>query len=190
MKYTNEQILNKVRSLQDYRRTVGIPLLVGIQSRLDEFDKFDDKFYLFDDKDRFVSVATGTTNAGATGMKDFMKFGLNGVAVWECDHFYPKFYRYGKHKEKMIALRQNEPCYLYRDNNRNEKNEYIGKRFFLNIGANFHGIDYDPNSTKVIERIGGWSIACQVCNNMNEYRAILKFVKPFEFVDYCILKEF
>lgn len=190
MKYTDKQLLDRVKSLSSFKRTAGIPLLIGVQSKADGFDIFDDKFYLFDEKNNFVITTTGTTNSGVTGLRDFLKWNPKGVWVWKTDMFYPSLYGYGLHKGRMICLRQNKPVYGFRDGDRDNKNEQIGEMIFDNVNANFHGVDYDPNSVKVINRIGGWSVACQVCNNMVDYRKIIRFVKPFVNCDYALLKEF
>lgn len=190
MKYTDKQLLDRVKSLPSFKRTSGIPLLIGVQSKEDKFDEFDDKFYLFDDKDIFVIATSGTTNAGATGLKDFIKWNPKGVWVWKTDMFYPSLYKHGLHQGKMNALRQDKAVYGYRDGDRDDKNEQQGTLYFDNVSANFHGVDYDPNSVKIAKKIGGWSVACQVCNNMIDYKKIIKFVQPFVYCDYAILKEF
>ena len=171
------------------KRSVGLPLIVGIQSLADAYDEFDDKFFLYDENDKFIIGTTGTTNSGATGLKDFMNWNPKGCWVWQTDRFYSGFYEYGLHKGRMNALRQIKAAYGFRDNNKNDKSEQIGKLYFDNVNANFHGVDYDPNSIKVIKKIGGWSTACNVCNNMVDYKKIIKFVKPYVYCDYLLLKE-
>jgi len=188
--YTDLEIFERLNTIPSFKRTKDIPMIIGIQSNDDKFDEFDDKFFLYDENDKFVIGTSGTTNAGASGLKEFIKYNPKGVWVWETDVFYPMLYRYGLHKGKMRALRQDRAVYGYRDNNKNEKNERIGKRYFDNVNANFHGIDYDPNSTKFLKKIGGWSVACQVVNDMEKYKKIIDFVKPFEYCDYGLLKEF
>lgn len=188
--FTDIEIFNRLKSIPSYKRTIGMPMIVGIQSNADVYDEFDDKFFLYDENNKFIIGTTGTTNAGSSGLKNFIKWNPKGTWVWKTDMFYPKLYRYGLHRGKMRALRQDKACYGFRDGNKNEKAEQIGQMYFDNVNANFHGVDYDPNSTKFIKKIGGFSVACQVVNDMVKYRKIIDFVKPYEYCDYALLKEF
>lgn len=187
--YTDKQLLDRVKQIGGYT-TKGKYLLIGVQSNEDAFDKFDDKFYLFDG-DTFVMVLSGTTNAGRTALKLFDRYGLKGAAVWRTNQFIKDCFVRGFHKRKMRALRANADIEFYRDYDRDDRADQTGTLYKKNIWANFHGVDYDEDSNVIRNDIGGWSFACQVANNMAKYRKLIKLVwdrnKP---VDYCLLDEF
>ena len=90
----------------------------------------------------------------------------------------------------MRALRQNKPIEFYRDKDKDTRAEEQGDLHNGIIWANMHGVDYDPFSTIVRSKIGGWSFACQVWNRMSDYRFMQRAVwKRNKTVDYCLLKE-
>lgn len=186
--YNDDEILQRVIAVGGHVQK-GTYLLVGVQSNEDAFNKFDDKFYLYDGG-KFVLVTSGTTNAGKTALKLFDKYSLSGAAVWQTDKFYKGIFKRGFHKKKMRALRQVKPMYFFRDSDKDDQADQTGLLHNDIIYANFHGVSYDPKSNLIKNDIGGWSFACQVCNNMKDYRKIMSLCwdrnKP---VDYCILKE-
>lgn len=188
--FTDAELLGKVEELNGIIPNVGEKyLIIGVQSQEDAFDLFDDKFYVYDGP-QFKMVSTGTTNAGKTALGQFDKYNLIGTAVWKTDMWYEDLYVNGLHKGKMEALRQNKPIYYYRDSNKNQKAEEIGKLYYEIIYANMHGVDYDPFSHKIGVNIGGWSFACQVWNNMSDYRKMIKATKTRNKpVDYALIKE-
>lgn len=187
--YTDKQLLNRVRALPSYK---GLPKdywILGVQSNEDTYNQFDDKFYLFRGKD-FVKVVSGTTNAGSTGLKNYNKYGLLGTAVIKTDEWYYGLWRYGLHKKKMPALKQIRPIKYYRDNNKNNKVEEMGKMYEGMIGIDFHTVTYQHNLPFWRKFIGGWSMGCQVVNHVKGYYQILKAVKHQNEVTYCLIKEF
>ena len=192
--YTDKELLRRVESIGGKIPNKGKYLLIGVQSQEDSLNVFDDKFYIFDGSE-FVMVTTGTTNAGITALRHFEKVNPLGAAVWKTDVFYQDLYKHGYHNLKrkgggMRALRMQKPIYHYRDNNRNDKAEEIGKLYFKNIYGNNHGVSYNPFSKKIGEQIGGWSFGCQVMNNMQDYRQWINANwKRKKLVDYCLLKE-
>lgn len=192
--YTDAQILEKVESVGGVIPNVGKYMIVGVQSQEDEFNVFDDKFYVFDGPS-FKQVSTGTTNSGKTALLFFDKYKLPGAAVWKTNVFYSDLYKRGYHKASradggMRALRQQKPIYFYRDNDRDQHVEESGPLYHEIIWANMHGVDYNPFSNITKEFIGGWSFGCQVWNRMSDYRHMIRATwnrnKP---VDYCLLKE-
>lgn len=189
MQYTDEQLLNRVKSI-DGRIVQDKYLIIGLQSNADAFNKFDDKFYLYLGG-KFVMVTTGTTNAGKNALMNYDKAGLEGTAVWKTNEFYSDLYSYGLHKRRMPCLRQVAPIKFYRDTNKDEKADEMGKMYESIIYANFHGVDYNMESNRVKTDINGWSWACNVCNNMPHYRKIINLIKKHPLkADYAILKEF
>jgi len=197
--YTDEQLLNRVKSLNDFQ---GIPnnyWVLGVQSNENASNVFDDKFYLFHGEE-FVKVFTGTTNTGTYGLKNFFKWNKKGAFVMKTNQWIYDFWKThetrngkrveAKHKSKMRAWRQNKPCFGFRDNNKNEKAEQIGKMVHGMFGINFHTITY--NLTAMVRKyIGGWSVGCQVANNTKQYYEVLDLVNPKQdTVTYCIIEEF
>lgn len=187
--YTDAQLLKKVKSLPTFKKIPSDYWILGIQSDEDAFNVFDDKFYLFKGE-KFIMVVTGTTNAGAEGHLNYKKYNPGGVAVIKTNEWYYDVWRYGLHKSKMEALRQIRPIKFYRDNDRDGKTEEVGKLYNEIIYANFHTVSYDKRKGYILKLIGGWSVACQVCNNVEEYYKIIALTKNQNAVSYCLLKEF
>lgn len=189
-KYTDKQLLDKVKSLPDFR---GIPSdywLIGVSSLEDEYNVNDDKFYLFRG-DRFVKTFSGTTNSGAYGLQNFAKWNRKGVFVIKTNQWIYDFWKTNQlHKGKMKAWRQNAKCYYYRDNDKDRKSEEKGAMYLGMCGINFHTQSY--KIIKLIKKyIGGWSTGCQSPNDILDYYETLKLVNPSQkFISYCILKEF
>lgn len=187
--FTNSELLGKTEEIGGIIPNRGKYLIVGMQSSEDGFNIFDDKFYVFDGPD-FKMFSSGTTNAGATALKTFDDYKLEGAAVWKTNQFVKDCFIPGYHKGKMKALRQNAPIYFYRDSDKDELAEEIGKLYYDIIWANMHGVDYDPFSNKIGTNIGGWSFACQVWNRMSDYRQMIKATwERNKTVDYALLKE-
>lgn len=187
--FTDAELLDKVEEIGGIIPNRGKYLIIGVQSLEDAFNLFDDKFYVYDGPD-YIMNCPGTTNAGATALKEFDKYDLIGAAVWKTNEWYEDLYVPGYHKGRMKALRQNKPIYFYRDSDRDDKAEEIGKLYHEIIWANMHGIDYDPFSNKIGTKIGGWSFACQVWAIMQLYRQMIDAAwKRNKAVDYALLKE-
>lgn len=194
--YTDTQLLERAEYFGLRIPNIGEKyLIIGVQSQEDDYNLFDDKFYVFDGCD-FKMVSSGTTNPGSTALKRYDRYGLNGAAVWRTNMAYENLYYPGYHKKYnrfggMKALRQVEPIFFYRDSDKDNKSEEKGVLYEDIIYANMHGVDYDPFSEITKEQIGGWSFGCQVWNNMSDYRNMIKATwKRKKHVDYVLLKEF
>jgi len=177
-KYTDKQLLDRVKTLANYK---GIPegyWLLGVRSTEDLTDTFDDKFYLFKGE-RFVMVTTGTTNKG-----------LKGTAVMADDLWFYDSYQYGLHRGKMKALRQIKSIPYYRDKNFDGKTDLSGVLYNDIIYMNIHGATYHEGSDIVRNKIGAWSEGCQVLNNNDHYEKIVETVRPQKIMSYCLIKEF
>ena len=186
--YTDEQLLNKVKGLKSFIRIPDGYWILGVQSKEDKFNEFDDKFYLFKGE-KFIMVTTGTTNAGLTGLKHYDTYNPNGCAVIKTDEWYYTLWRPGLHKGKMRALKQYSAIKYYRDWNKNDKAEEIGNVREGIIGINFHTASYQPYNV-ITRLIGGWSTGCQVANNTADYYKILDYIGNQDVVSYCLIKEF
>lgn len=186
--YTDEQLLNRVKGLKSFIRIPNDYWILGVQSKEDKFNEFDDKFYLFKGE-KFIMVTTGTTNAGLTGLKNYETYNSEGCAVIKTDEWYYTLWKPGLHKGKMRALKQYSAIKYYRDWNKNDKAEEIGNINEGVIGINFHTASYQPYNV-ITRLIGGWSTGCQVANNTADYYKILDYIDNQDVVSYCLIKEF
>lgn len=187
--YDDSELLDRVKSLDSFN---GIPKnywILGVQSNEDAFNRFDDKFYIFKGE-KFIMVTYGTTNAGKNGLKAYGKYNKHGFAVIKTDEWFYCLWKFGKHKGKMDALRQVKKIKYYRDGDKDDKVEEIGKMHEGIIGINFHTNTYNKMVKGVKELIGGWSLGCQVCNHLAQYYKIIELVKKQSNVTYCLIKEF
>lgn len=187
--YSDKELLDKVSSLPSFK---GIPKdywILGVQSQEDSYNVFDDKFYIFKGT-QFVKVVSGTTNAGTTGLMNYEKYSKDGVLVVKTNEWYYGLWKFGYHNGRMPALKQIRPIKYFRDWNKNKKVEEIGKIYSGMRGINFHTVLYEKTLSFVRRFIGGWSVGCQVVNNVGDYYKILELVKDQESVSYCIIKEF
>ncbi|WP_093024701.1 hypothetical protein [Pustulibacterium marinum] len=188
--FTDKELLDRVEAIGGKIPNRGKYLCIGVQSKEDQYNVFDDKFYLYDGCD-FVMVSSGTTNAGSTALKTFDKYNLEGAAVWRTDQFVEDCFAPGLHKSKMKALRQHSPIEYYRDSNKDNRADQTGKLHKGIIWANMHGVSYDAESNIIKTNIGGWSFACQVWNNMPDYHNMIDLTWKRDLpIDYALLKEF
>ena len=185
--YTDEQLLAKVAQLDTFD---GIPdnyWLIGVRSNKDSFNKFDDKFYLFNGKD-FVAVYQGTTNPGAKALKKFAEYNPEGAAVLKSDTIVYDGYKRGESKGRTV-YRQVEPFPYFRDNDMDEFSEEIGEEHNDVIYAHIHDCKMDGQHIYK-EYINGWSLACQVMNNGAEWEEFMTHTVGQEYLTYCLLQEF
>lgn len=188
-RYTDRQLLAKVKSLKSFK---GIPegyWILGVQSNEDQYNQFDDKFYVFHGE-RFIMVTSGTTNAGTTGLKGYHRYNRQGCAVIKTNEWYYDLWRPGKHRGRMRALRQSKPIKFFRDWNKNNRAEQIGKMREGIIGINFHTATYGMNMGFIRRFIGGWSTGCAVANITSHYYRILDLCWGQPKTTYCLIDEF
>lgn len=187
--YTDRELLEKAASLSGFS---GFPTdfwILGVRSKNDIPDSYDDKFYLYKGTD-FYMVTTGSTNSGIYGLLNFKKWNKNGTAVVKSNEWYYDVWKPGKHKGKMDALVQRGKIKVYRDNNLDDKNDETGEIHEGYYGINFHTITY-RSGEHVRKTIGAWSIGCQTPNKTKDYYRILDLIgKNQRRVTYCLLKEF
>jgi len=112
------------------------------------------------------------------------------VAVIKTNEWYHGLWKFGYHKGKMPALKQIRPIKYFRDWNKNNFAEQLGKMYEGIIGINFHTVLYDKKLSFWRKLIGGWSVGCQVANHVGDYYYILNKVRKQKFVTYCLIKEF
>lgn len=189
--YTNVEIIARVEILPTFKGWKKGKYSIWIRSNEDEYNVFDDKVYNFEvfkegDKPVFHSVNTGTTNAGAQGLKKFDEYNKLGCAVLIADHIVYDGWHYGFHKNdpKRPAYRQFRGWPYTRDNDKDDKAENYGAIYTDPIGANQHDAG---NGEKTF--IGGYSVACLVRNVKSQYDAWMKWMNK-EILHTAILTEF
>lgn len=188
-KYSDRQLISRVKKLDSFR---GLPLdywILGVQSNEDQFNVFDDKFYLYKGA-KFIMVTNGTTNAGLSGLKGYERYNKKGCAVIKTEEWYHDLWKPGYHRGRMKALRQTEKIKYFRDFNKNEKAEEIGDLQEGIIGINFHTVIYGSHPGFWRRIIGGWSVGCQVANVVADYFRILDLTWKQDRITYCLIKEF
>ena len=186
--YTDEQLLNKASSLHGFDEFPVDYWILGVRSKSDTPDGFDDKFYVYKGVD-FIMVTTGSTNSGVYGLLNFKKWNRKGTAVVKSNEWYYDLWKNGRHKRKMDALVQANTIKVYRDNNMDDKNDESGVIYEGYYGINFHTVTYKLNNI-IRKAIGRWSVGCMTPNNTKHYYKIINLVKKQRRITFCLLKEF
>lgn len=189
--YTDKELIAQVKKLKTFSKIPSNRWILGVRSKADLPNLFDDKFYIFEGE-KFIDVITGTTNAGLTVLKNFYKYNKKGAAVLASDRWYYDVWIYGMHKGKIPALLQlGSMVSVFRDNDRDDKAEEIGKAETGFFGINFHLNDYNIQSKLSKKMIDSWSAGCQVPNETLKYmKQMHYFEKCGHKVSYCLIKEF
>ncbi len=190
-KYTDKELLDRVKSLQSFKSIPEGYWLLGVRSSEDTPNQFDDKFYFFKGEE-FILVTSGTTNPGVPILQGgFKRYNKMGAAVVVADHWYYKVWRKGKHLNRTTALLQlGAKIKVHRDGDMDTKSEATE-----NIVEGYFGINFHPNTFKfdaktTASTIGLWSAGCQVVNDMEKYRSILNQIPSGVGISYCLLNEF
>lgn len=182
---TDTQILSAVRLAEGFKGFPNGILDVWIRSDEDSYNKFDDKVYTFDctgGEIKFVMVCTGTSNAGAEGLKHFDKYNREGCAILKSNIIVYDSHAYGLHKGKYPAYRQAKDFPYYRDGDKDNRAEEIGVIHHGIIGANCHKAGWFSTE------IGGWSVACLVRNQQAQFDSWMRFMNRRP-LTVCILQE-
>lgn len=192
MKYTDKELIFQVelkaKGFEGWKKGV-YDIWVRKNDTPDEMDQFNDKGYTFSvDTDggrpEFRMVCTGTTHAGSYGLKQFQKYNKLGCAVLEADRIVYGSHQYGFHKSYR-AYRQAKPFPYYRDADRDNLAEEVGKLYYDIIYANCHRAAKAGESI----RIYNWSVACVVRNKANQFDAWMAYMDKRP-LNLCILEEF
>jgi hypothetical protein len=183
--YRDTDLIKRVESLSTFKGWRDGVYDVWVRSDEDTFDRFDDKVYTFEVQKgipKFIMVCTGTSNAGAEGLLRFEKYNALGCAVLKSDTLIYGSHKFGKHKG-YDAYVQNIGFPYFRDGDKDKKAEEQGKEYSNIIGANCH----KAGVNSIV--IGGWSVACLVRNQLEQYNKWLRYMnkRPLSIV---ILKEF
>jgi len=158
--------------------------LIGIRSKADAVDQFDDNFYLINGTQ--CKIYTGTTNPGLYWHKNFDK-DKGGVAVLKPGQ-YINTWSLGLHRGMYTAWTQVKPVVVYRDadkDGKSEKTEVTQRGLF---GINVHRAS-DKWISKVVDR---WSAGCQVFNDPKQFEEFIAASKATgqKFFTYTLLDEF
>lgn len=185
--YTDKQLLGRVKSLDSFRNIPNEYWILGVRSNENSYNIYDDKFYLFNG-DKFVMTLTGTTNSGSYGFENYFKWNSQGVGEIKSNEWYYDVWKYGLHKGKMEALIQVGGFKIIRKKSNNSSNKDWNWEYWK--GFNFHCNSY--KFTKGIKNwfINGWSVGCQVVNNLNSYYLLIGKVKNQKLITYCLIDEF
>jgi hypothetical protein len=157
--------------------------LIGVRSKANEKNKFDDYFYLVNGPIMFRF--TCTTNPGTHWLKNLMN--PKGTAVLKPGQ-YVDSWKLGLHQGKYEALVQAKPITVYRDNNKNDLAEENGKEDTGMFGINIH----HANSSAVSSIIDKWSAGCQVLNDPKDFYTLISACKTSgkKAFTYTLLREF
>jgi len=162
--------------------------LVGVRSKADIPNSFDDKFYLVNEINPTNPVfweTSCTTNPGLYWMQKVVN--AKGAAVLKPNQW-KECWQLGKHKGVYEALVQCAPVSVYRDNDKDDKAEEQGILDTGLFGINIHR----ANASAVSKIIDQWSAGCQVLNDPTAYAKLLEACKAsgVKKFTYTLLKEF
>jgi hypothetical protein len=186
-KYKDIELIELVEKLPTFKGWFVGLYDIWVRSNEDIFNQFDDKVYTFEctkdnQRPRFIMVCSGTSNAGAQGLKQFDTYNELGCAVLKSDTIVYNSHVFGKHRGQYDAYIQNKRFPYFRDNDKDNKSEEIGTEYTNIIGANCHRAG--QHSTQ----IDGWSLACLVRNQRKQYDSWLIFMNKRP-LTVAILKE-
>lgn len=124
-----------------------------------------------------IKVFKATTDPGLKELQDpsFSAAQKDGTAIL-AEGQYRSAYKLGYHGRgnwQHPALVQVGKVYLYRDNNKDSKLDYINKQEALYTGINIHA----SSLWKETQFIGRYSAGCQVFANGNEYYEFIRIVQ-------------
>ena len=157
--------------------------IVGIRSKADSPNKFDDLIGLIENNN--ITWFTGTTNPGIHWLKNLLN--TKGSALLKPNQ-YLDTWKLALHQGKYEALCQRKPVTVYRDSNKNNFSEETSVVDTGLFGINIHRANPSVIST-IIDK---WSAGCQVLNNPKDFEFLIKRCKESGLKDfsYTLLKEF
>lgn len=180
--YTVEEIHAR---MHDFGYTILDFHLVGIRSKEDKPDAFDDLLYVIDTEIKQAVYFTCTTNPGVHWLQNVLN--PKGAAVL-CPGQYLNTWAIGKHKGLYEALVQQRPVTVLRDNDKDLKSGNSGTKDTGMFGINIHHA-----SESIVSVVNGkWSAGCQVLNNPKQFQELLTLCKRSgkgQFT-YTLLNEF
>ena len=157
--------------------------IVGVRSKANEKNKFDDQIYLINGP--LQQIFSCTTNPGTHWLKNLLN--PKGTAVLKPGQ-YVDTWKLGLHQGKYEALVQRKPVTVYRDGDKDDTAEEQGKEDTGLFGINIHR----ANPSAISSIIDKWSAGCQVLNNPKEFSILIETCKQSkkDAFTYTLLREF
>jgi len=159
--------------------------MVGFRDT-DKMNTFNDSFvYWYYDNGRLVidQVDRFTTDPGIKSLTH--PENAKGCAIL-CSGFHEGLWKIGYHKGQYKALVQASACKVYRDNNKDEKIDFVSKSIDQGVfGVNLHR----ANATGESVIVDGWSAGCQVFANVFQFNKFMGIAEKCSqtFFDYLLL---
>jgi hypothetical protein len=193
MNYTDKQLLDKVKSLPDFKYIPEDYWAIFVRSKADKPDAFDDYCFLYKGE-KFITYSTCTTNPGAPILTGgWKKYTSKGAALIKVNQWMYRCFKFGLHAGKMRALRQIKNIWYHRDNNNNNKAEEIGNAEFALYNTNIHSNSYSlfqKIKIKMGQIIGNWSAGCLVLNQQEPYEKMINLTEKQPDFTAVIISEF
>ena len=157
--------------------------IVGVRSKANEKNKFDDQIYLINGP--MLQIFSGTTNPGTHWLKNLLN--PKGTAVLKPGQ-YVDSWKLGMHQGKYQALTQAKPITVYRDGDKDDVAEETKVEQTGLFGINIHR----ANPSTVSSIIDKWSAGCQVLNDPKQFATLLAACKASgkQLFTYTLLREF
>lgn len=155
-----------------FRRSEAYPInlnIWGIRSRDTNTKYYNDViafFYENEDNTWELRLFEATTDPSNLNLQT--PINSNGCAILR-EGFHEHLWKIGKHKGQYIALVQANPCYVIRDNNKDDKIDFSDNTDCGMFGINLHR----ASSWKVSDEIGLYSAGCQVIKDINQWNDII-----------------
>lgn len=158
MNYSRSQVVRHIQEL-------GYPIydftIIGVRSRADKPNEFDDRIYCITPL-RFHSFAA-TTNPGTHWLLNLLN--PKGAAVLKPGLYW---YQLGTHKD-YPALVQASAVTVFRDRNKDNKSDASGVEDVGWFGINIHR----ASATAVSKFVDKWSAGCQVIANPADFKILM-----------------
>lgn len=173
-----------VRRFKDLRYVLPDFHLVGIRSKADVPDSFDDKLYVVDTVNHRLLEASCTTNPGVYWLQNFMN--PSGTAVLPPGQYLDSW-KLGKHKGVYEALVQAKPLGVWRDKNKDRKIDPQQTKDVGMFGINIHR----ANENAISKVVSKWSAGCTVVNDPSKFKEVIESCKASKksLFTYTILEE-
>lgn len=157
--------------------------LIGIRSKEDQSDAFDDLFILVVNNNLYYF--SGTTNPGVYWLQNFFNPCFGGTAVLVPGQ-YSASWKLGLHHGEP-AFVQVKPVKIYRDTDKDNKSE---KGVVSEIGSSIN--IHRANSSAISLVVGKWSAGCQVFNNYKNLDFVISEFNRLaqNSLTYTLLEEF
>lgn len=156
--------------------------IVGIRSKADQPDKFDDLIGLVEHDT--IMWFTGTTNPGVHWLVNLLN--PKGSALLKPNQ-YINTWKLDLHQGKYKALCQRKNVVVYRDGDKDNKSEETSTTETGLFGINIHR----ANPSAISQINNNWSAGCQVLNDPKDFNYLIKRCEESKLKDftYTLLKE-